>query len=256
MLLVSKRLVAQQMTLQHLAAIRELLCASSFCAYFNSWCASASVNHFHCHLIDELPPVGHLPLASGPLVLGQRVLQPQGFTGFCYVFTWQQIDLIDAVVRAMQSDNQPHNFMFTSRLVYVFSKPLQRPERSLELYPETVGGPELVGSFTVYKRGEYDGLTLTDIEELVRINTAPLPSRLLRRGGVGDCIDDGAVQAPSVAPAHGSEHRDCAAPADVLPPRPAVPMSVSLDRFDWRSGRGVRPTPSAASARSGGGGFR
>jgi len=195
MLLVSKQLVPQQMTAHHLAAIRELLRASSFCAYFNSWCASASVNHFHCHLIDELPPVGRLSLAPGPMVLGQRVLQPQRYPGFCYVFTWSQLELVDEVVRAMQAENQPHNFMFTTRHVYVFPKPLARPARSFELYPETVGGPELIGSFTVYTREHYDQLTGTDADELIRINTAPLPSRLLRHGGVGDCVDDAAVPA-------------------------------------------------------------
>ena len=39
---------------------------SAFCAYFNSWRASASVNHFHCHLIEELPPVALLPLVPHP----------------------------------------------------------------------------------------------------------------------------------------------------------------------------------------------
>ena len=60
--------------------------------------------------------------------------------------------------------------------------PLQRPERSFELYPETVGGPELLGSFTVYQGADYDALTLETAEELTRMNTAPLPSRLMHRG--------------------------------------------------------------------------
>ena len=79
----------------------------------------------------------------------------------------------------MQADNQPHNLLFTPRYIYVFPKPLARPARSFELYPETVGGPELIGSFTVYTRGVYDGLFAEHADELVRINTAPLPSRLL-----------------------------------------------------------------------------
>ena len=86
MLLVSKLPVAQQMTSAHLGAIAELLQSCSMSAYFNSWCASASVNHFHCHLIDEVPPVAALPLVRGPLVRGVRCLQPEGFPGFCYVF--------------------------------------------------------------------------------------------------------------------------------------------------------------------------
>lgn len=199
MLLVAQAPVAQQMTYNHLAAITDLLQACSMSAYFNSWRASASVNHFHCHLIDEMPPVTALPLVSGPLVNGQRSWQPQGFPGFCYVFETHQLALVDDVVRAMQDDNQPHNLLFTSRrpLVYVFPKPHQRPSRSFDLYPETVGGPELIGSFTVYNESDYAALTPASADELVRINTAPLPSRLLRRGGKG-CVDDGAVQsAPS-----------------------------------------------------------
>merc|ERR1712087_640511 len=69
----------------------------------------------------------------------------------------------------------PHNLLFTSRrpLVYVFPKPHQRPSRSFELYPETVGGPELIGSFTVYNENDYAALTPAAADELVRINTAP-----------------------------------------------------------------------------------
>ena len=183
MLLVACHLVPQQMRHCHLLAIAELLQGcSGFCAYFNSWCASASVNHFHCHLVDEQPPVTRYPLVPGPHVLGQRCLQPEGFPGFCFVFEMTQLGLVDEVVRAMQADNQPHNFLFTSRHIYLFPKPLQRPERSFELYPETVGGPELLGSFTVYQGADYDALTLETAEELTRMNTAPLPSRLMHRG--------------------------------------------------------------------------
>jgi len=193
MLLTAKALVSQQMTRTHLAAITQLLQGCSFSAYFNSWMASASVNHFHCHLIDERPPVTAFPLVVGPTVNGVRCLRPDGFAGDCYVFPATQIERIDAAVQAMQASNQPHNLLFTQRHVYVFPKPLTRPARSFELYPETVGGPELIGSFTVYNREDYDGISAASIDELVRINTAPLPSRLLRRGGGGDGVDDGAV---------------------------------------------------------------
>lgn len=217
MLLVSKLLVPQQMTFNHLSAVSQLLQACSFSAYFNSWCASASVNHFHCHIIDESPPVTEFPLVSGPIVLGNRCLQPQGFPGFCYVFQASQLALVDSVIQAMQSDNQPHNLMFTQRHIYVFPKPLKRPERTFELYPETVGGPELIGSFTVYTQEVYDTISATTIDELVRINTAPLPSRLLRRGGGGDGVDDAAVHM-----------------AVMRTPRGAVPSSQSLDLFSFR----------------------
>lgn len=195
MLLVSKLLVPQQMTLNHLTAIVQFLQACSFCAYFNSWCASASVNHFHCHIVDEVPPVAEYPLVPGPIVEGVRTLQPQGFPGFCYVFDVSQIAVVDRAIVAMQMDNQPHNMMFSQRHIYVFPKPLERAARSFELYPETVGGPELVGSFTVYRQENYQSIQMLTVDELVRINTAPLPSRLLRRGGGGSGVDDAAVHA-------------------------------------------------------------
>ena len=214
MLLVSKLPVAQQMTSAHLGAIAELLQSCSMSAYFNSWCASASVNHFHCHLIDEVPPVAALPLVRGPLVRGVRCLQPEGFPGFCYVFRIRDVWLLADLVRAMQEDNQvgapsarhhserppfphpsrplsltlllpppqPHNLVFARGHVYVFPKPLVRPQRSFELYPETVGGPELAGSFTVYRDDDYEALSAAAGDELFRLNTAPLPSRLLHRG--------------------------------------------------------------------------
>jgi len=189
MLLVAKALVPQQLRLAHLRAISELLQACSFCAYFNSWCASASVNHFHCHVIDETPPVARLPLLPSSSVAGTRCFIPVGFHGFCYVFEQspQAVEMVDLIVREMQADNQPHNLLFTPRHVYIFPKPAARPPRSFELYPETVGGPELIGTFTVYQQHDFDSLSPWAAAELTRLNTAPLPSRLLQRGhGVGD----------------------------------------------------------------------
>jgi hypothetical protein len=93
----------------------------------------------------------------------------------------------------MQVDNQPHNLLFTPRFIYVFPKPHVRPARSFELYPETVGGPELIGSFTVYNREVYDGLQLEHIAELCRINTAPLPSCVLLMPASSSLGDEAAV---------------------------------------------------------------
>ena len=118
MLLVAGNLVPQQMSRAHLDAVIELLHPTTFCAYFNSWCASASVNHFHCHLIDEFPPVTAFPLVAGPVVgmlttpagtplPGFRVYTPQGFPGRCYVYPTSAIVHIAAVIEAMQADNQP-----------------------------------------------------------------------------------------------------------------------------------------------------
>ena len=124
-----------------------------------------------------------LPLVPGATVLGRLRLRPDGFPGECHVFSIDdELDAVADVVRAMQADNQPHNLVLASGHVYVFPKPLVRPARSFELYPETVGGPELAGSFTVYREDDYEALSWAAADELFRLNTAPLPSRLLHRG--------------------------------------------------------------------------
>jgi hypothetical protein len=182
MLLVADALVPQRLDATHLASLLEVVRSSAFCAYYNSWCASASVNHFHCHVIDEFPPVTAYPLVPGPTLSahgGMRCLMPHGFPGHCYVFPTSSSSVVAEAVYAMQADNQPHNLLFTPSYIYVFPKPLSRPTRSQELYPETVGGPELIGSFTLYTRCHYDALTGEGANELMAINTAPLPSRLL-----------------------------------------------------------------------------
>ena len=106
-LLVARSLVPQQMSTDHLHAVSELVEACSFCAYFNSWCASASVNHFHVHVVGEMPPVTHFPLVGGPTVCGVRCLHPDGFPGFCYVFPTSHLKLVDRVVKAMQVHSHP-----------------------------------------------------------------------------------------------------------------------------------------------------
>ena len=238
MLLVADALVPQQMTGTHLSAITELLSATTgFCAYFNSWCASASVNHFHCHLIDEYPPVTAFPLVAGPLVMGVRCLQPQGFPGFCYVFPKSKtFPQVDAAVRAMQQDNQPHNMLFTPRFIYVFPKPIVRPERTFDLYPETVGGPELIGSFTVYNREVYDGLAPEHVDELCRINTAPLPSRLLQHAGSASGIDDMVVCESATTDRALSLGRGSIAPSLTASALPSFP---SLHDEDWPQDRPI-----------------
>lgn len=191
MLLVADELVPQQLNRGHLVAVAELLNqAPGFSAYFNSWRASASVNHFHAHLIDEEPPVTKYPLVPGPVVLGERSLVPQHYPGFCYVFELTRRELLSKLIVEMQADNQPHNLVFSKGLAYVFPKPHERPDRSFDLYPETVGGPELAGSFTVYSQGDYDALTTAKTDEAVRINTTPLPSRLLGPAARESVFDD------------------------------------------------------------------
>lgn len=253
MLLVAKALVPQQMSSTHLRAIVELQRASSFCAYFNSWCASASVNHFHCHIIDEFPPVTSFPLVNGPSVMGVRCLQPQGFPGFCYVLPKSKaFPYADAIVRAMQADNQPHNLLLTPRFIYIFPKASTRPARSLMLYPETVGGPELIGSFTVYARDVYDALTLEHLEELCRINTAPLPSSVLQPLPFGaNGIDDMAV---TDAATTGRASHVAIAPSSTLhalPQLPPTPLGMpSLHMEDWPQDRPIARALSSNMANS------
>ena len=118
--------------------------------------------------------------------------------------------LVEMCLNEMQKDNQPHNLLFTPRLIYVFPKPHARPARSFELYPETVGGPELIGSFTVYQQDNYDSLSVESVNALCRMNTSPLPSRLLR---VGASFDDAAIST--------------AAPNITTLRRPVIPMGGS-----------------------------
>ena len=122
-----------------------------------------------------------LPLVPGATVLGRLRLRPDGFPGECHVFSIN--DELDAVADAWcarcSADNQPHNLVLARGHVYVFPKPLVRPARSFELYPETVGGPELAGSFTVYRDDDYEALSAAAADELFRLNTAPLPKACL-----------------------------------------------------------------------------
>ena len=238
MLLVAGSLVPQQMNRVHLTAIAELLQPTTFCAYFNSWCASASVNHFHCHVVDEFPPVTAYPLVDGPSVNGTRALIPQGFPGFCYVFPLSSLETVDVAITAMQAANQPHNLLFTPRFVYVFPKPLERPMRSFELYPETVGGPELIGSFTVYDESTYGGLTSEHIDELVRINTAPLPSRLLQQPGHAAAVLDDAALVPAAKIARAASSVSSIRPSVTLDALPSFPSS-QLHTESWPQDRPI-----------------
>jgi len=213
MLLVACEEVPQQLTLQHLEAVTQLVTATSaFCAYFNSWRASASVNHFHCHLIEEMPPVAALPLAPHPRpprgAPPGACYTPQGYPGECYVFpATGSAPLLSALVHAMQAANQPHNLLLTPRHVYLWPKPSEAPPRSLEMYPETVGGPELLGSFTVYTQHDFDRLTAADATELTAINTATLPPELL---APADLYTADAISYAPATPAAAAMH----APAD------------------------------------------
>lgn len=237
MLLVCKALLPQQMTRAHLAAVSELIAGTgSFCAYFNSWRASASVNHFHCHVINEMPPVTSFPLVPGIVAAGTRCLAPRGFPGVCLVLTLKQLAATDVLIRAMQDANQPHNLLVTPSHIYIFPKPLAPPARSAELYPETVGGPELIGSFTVYGRADYDALSDAAARELCVLNTAELPACCLR-----DALPDGSCHGLREAEASGG-----------LPCGPAAAAAACSSTSSAAKGALVEPAaapalPSAAA---------
>ena len=74
-----------------------------------------------------------------------------------------------------------------------------------------MGGPELIGSFTVYTQPDYEALDPNAAFALCRMNTAPLPSRVLSFPRVLSHDDASvftetssppATASPSIAPAH------------------------------------------------------
>lgn len=236
MLLVASEEVPQQLSLQHLEAVSQLVTATSaFCAYFNSWRASASVNHFHCHLIEELPPVARLPLAPHPRppqgAPAGACYTPQGYPGECYVFPAKgSATMLAALVHAMQAANQPHNLLVSPRHIYLWPKPTEAPPRSLELYPETVGGPELLGSFTVYTQLDFDRLTASDATELTAINTATLPSELLAPADPNPNPDGAAAAAAAAAWAVPASQAAAQPPPTKEPPPPSPRTDCSPTR--------------------------
>ena len=75
--------------------------------------------------------------------------------------------------------------MFEEELHYRKRAPLVRPARSFELYPETGGGPELIGAFTVYERDDYDARTLEvsdPVIDLAPSDKTPSTADLLEEG--------------------------------------------------------------------------
>jgi hypothetical protein len=186
LLLVSEDLHPQQMTRSHLAALCDFVRGSSFYAYFNSWCGAASVNHFHAHVIGEAPPVANhaaFPLVPSEVSLVDgpaTVLRPQGYPGECTVLPHTALDALERLVILMQHEEQPHNLLVTSSHVYLFSRPPLSAGTPPTAYPEAIGGPELVGSFTLYDEDAYGAFGLHDAQEALRRSTAPLPALAVR----------------------------------------------------------------------------
>lgn len=195
LLLVAEELQPQQMNPAHISAVVELVSGCSFCAYFNSWTGGASVNHFHCHIIGEQPPIAARPLVDGPMMSdAKRCLIPEGFPGLCYVFEHSKANTVHAAVSAMQEEDTAHNLLFTATHVYIFPRPAAEAgapaiRRAREIYPENMGGPELIGSFTLYDDELYTSFTEEHASEAVRLSTAPLPSSVLQPAGPASAVD-------------------------------------------------------------------
>ena len=88
-----------------------------------------------------------------------------------------------------------------------YPNPNLNPNPNPNRYPETVGGPELLGSFTVYTQHDFDRLTAADATELTAINTATLPPELL---APADLYTADAISYAPATPAAAAMH----APAD------------------------------------------
>jgi len=173
-LLVSQDLVAQEMAPKHLAAIQELLGGSTFYAYFNSWGAAASVNHFHMHVIDEKVPLFEASLFRSPMdIEGAASYRIVGHAASHYVLPWANVDAAWNVIERMQKDNVPHNLAFSATHIYIFPRDdtLALTERSLDIYGEKPGGLEMCGIFTVYSQAAYDSLSEGQMCEVLAMNT-------------------------------------------------------------------------------------
>jgi hypothetical protein len=171
-LLVSQDQVAQHMVLIHLKAVEELLGGSSFYAYFNSWGAAASVNHFHMHVIDERVPMFDYPLENAPYSCGGvPCFRMVGHPASHYVLPWKHVDAAWTFIQDMQKDNVPHNIAFSASHIYIFPRDFSNANASLDIYAENPGGLEVCGIFTVYKQEIYDNYTQEMIEEVLKLNT-------------------------------------------------------------------------------------
>merc|ERR1711998_274677 len=171
-LLVSQDLVPQQMAPKHLEAIHELLGGSSFYAYFNSWGAAASVNHFHMQVIDEKTPLFDFPLERAPDdVMGVPCYRVAGHPASHYVLPWESVGVAWNLIENMQKDNVPHNIAFSASHIYMFPRDDSSAERSLDIYGEKPGGLEMCGIFTVYSQAAYDSFTEVEISQVLAMNT-------------------------------------------------------------------------------------
>jgi len=175
-LLVSRELMPQQMAPQHLRAIHELLSGSSFFAYFNSWGAAASVNHFHMHVIDEKTPLFECSLERAPHdAAGAPCYLMPGHPASHSVLAWRDVDAAWRLIEGMQQANVPHNLAFSASHVYIFPRDDSSAEESLDIYGEKPGGLELCGIFTVYSQEAYDNLSEAQLCKVLSMNTCAYP---------------------------------------------------------------------------------
>ena len=172
LLLAAEELRPQVLTLPDLYALREFLCRSSFLAFFNSWCAAATVNHFHFQLIDPPVPIEDFPLESAGQSRGRAVQRLRGHAAASLVFPAEAVEALWQEVRSLLESNQPHNLFFTRAHTYLFPRNPDPQEKGKELYGgEEPGALEYGGIFITYDRPTFESLTLPRIEELFRRTT-------------------------------------------------------------------------------------
>ena len=190
-LLCTADLRAQLMRRDDLRTVAAILTANpALSAYFNSWGASASVNHLHVHIVDEgLPSLrrrlrvvapAHRPSGATRLVLDNFPAAQH----FCFVYSdaaagrrvaaaadavaaktptsdHTGIEAMWRLLDAMHRAEQPYNLLFGQGLAVVVPRPVDPTKRGRN-EPFTVGdhgGMEFGGRFTLYNGGDLDAMT-------------------------------------------------------------------------------------------------
>lgn len=182
MLLVSRRWRPQLLTTPDVAAVHALCAESGLFAYFNSWCAGASVNHLHLHIIDEPPPLCALPL---DLETAGGTLQARGYPAHHVVFPLPAgIPQLALALDALIAANYPHNLVLSPTAGYLVPRSRDPELRGRFHVPHEIdiGGPEFCGVFTAYTEAAVAALTQECIETAYRETSVQLE----RQGCSGD----------------------------------------------------------------------
>ena len=176
MLLVSKAWRPQILTGQDIAAVHALCSESGLYAYFNSWCAGASVNHLHLHVVDEAPPLCALPLDPSP----GGTMQARGYPAHHVAFPLPDgIPQLTIALEALINGNFPHNLVLSATVGYLVPRQRDPELRGRFHVPHEIdiGGPEFCGVFTAYTEEDVAALTQECIEKVYRDTSVQLERR-------------------------------------------------------------------------------